>query len=67
MYSLISLLSGIFPLPAIHSLHVTLYVMEYINYPDKREIFILHKSLTLNTSFRATVLDGKNIVNLVIS
>ena len=30
MYSLVSLLSGIYPLPAIHSLLVTLYVTEYL-------------------------------------
>ena len=29
MYSLVSLRSGIFPLPALHSLLVTLYVTEY--------------------------------------
>ena len=29
MYSLVSLLSGIYPLPAMHSLLVTLYVVEY--------------------------------------
>ena len=29
MYSLVSLLSGIYPLPAIHSLLVTLYVVEF--------------------------------------
>ena len=31
MYSLKSLLSGIYPLPETHSLLVTLYVMEYFN------------------------------------
>ena len=30
MYSLISLLSGIYPLPAMHPLLVTLYVTEYV-------------------------------------
>ena len=30
MYSFVSLLSGIYPLPAMHSLLVTLYVMEYL-------------------------------------
>ena len=29
MYSLVSLLSSIYPLPAMHSLLVTLYVTEY--------------------------------------
>ena len=30
MYSLVSLLSNIYPLPAMHSLLVTSYVMEYL-------------------------------------
>ena len=30
MYSLVSILCGIDPLPAMHSLVVTLYVMEYL-------------------------------------
>ena len=30
MYSLVSLLSGIYPLRAMHPLLVTLYVMEYL-------------------------------------
>ena len=30
MYPLVTLLSGIYPLPAMHSLLVTLYVMEYL-------------------------------------
>ena len=30
MYSLVSLLSGIYPLPAMHSLLVTLYVTEHL-------------------------------------
>ena len=50
MYSLVSLLSGIYPLPAMHSLLVTFYVTEYpdldtLIIPIKRRILNLDKSV----------------------
>ena len=36
MYSLVSLLSGIYPLPAMHSLLVTLHVMKYLKGINQR-------------------------------
>ena len=47
MYSLVSLLSGIYPLPAMHSLLVKLYLTKYligINSPYKRDFVTLNKA-----------------------
>ena len=40
MYSLVSLLSGIYPLPAMHALLVTLYVTEYLFYFGNFNIYL---------------------------
>ena len=45
MYSLVSLLSRIYPLPAMHSLIVTLYVMEYLISINQRLSFTVSKHL----------------------
>ena len=45
MYSLVSHLSSIYPLPAMHSLLVTLSRFGYFNYPYKRDLMTLNKSV----------------------
>ena len=59
MYSLVSLLSSIYPLHAMHSLLVTLYVMEYLIIRGHESIVLFSsnkRSLNKNTKVMLTVL-----------